>query len=195
MGTRAVWSGEDDPTCRDPTYRYQLEYSFPSRGDSRVLFVMMNPSYASEEEYDNTVRRCTGYAWDWGYGDVLVGNLFAFRTPFPGGGEGRDGKEWDPIYAQDDPVGPGNHRHLQAMIGQAEELVCAWGNADASNETRRELVNQQAQEVFSMAGSAGLEPQALKVNKTGHPAHPLYLAKGLTPTPYFDFDQETAPFL
>ena len=37
----------------------------------KVLFIGLNPSTADELKNDPTIRRCIGYAKDWGYGCLL----------------------------------------------------------------------------------------------------------------------------
>jgi hypothetical protein len=44
-----------------------------------VMFIGLNPSIADENEDDPTTRRCMRYAGSWGFGGLIVTNLFAFR--------------------------------------------------------------------------------------------------------------------
>ena len=63
----------------DRVHRYALwriwDESLP-----KVLFIGLNPSTATETKNDPTIRRCMGYAKDWGYGGYIMGNIFAFRS-------------------------------------------------------------------------------------------------------------------
>lgn len=68
----------------DRVYRYQLRRCWDVT-EPIVAFVMLNPSTADAIEDDPTVRRCIGFAKNWGYGALLVGNLFAARTTRPSG--------------------------------------------------------------------------------------------------------------
>src|SRR4051812_14962809 len=43
-------------------------------------FLMLNPSTADETSDDPTVASCTRRARAWGYGGLVVTNLFAFRA-------------------------------------------------------------------------------------------------------------------
>ena len=43
-----------------------------------ILFIGLNPSTADETKNDPTIRRCINFAKDWGYGGVMIANLFAF---------------------------------------------------------------------------------------------------------------------
>ncbi|MDR9403044.1 MAG: DUF1643 domain-containing protein [Halothece sp. Uz-M2-17] len=44
---------------------------------SRITFIMLNPSRANATVDDPTIRRCLGFAQDWGHGSLAVVNLFA----------------------------------------------------------------------------------------------------------------------
>jgi len=60
---------------RDGRYRYALRRVWDD-GKPAVLFVGLNPSTADAHRDDATIRRCTRFARDWGFGQLLVGNLF-----------------------------------------------------------------------------------------------------------------------
>lgn len=124
-------------------------------------FVGLNPSTADESTDDPTIRRCLGYARDWGYGMLCMVNLFALRAT-------------DPRKLRDsaDPVGPDNDYFLSGTTRAAELVVAAWGNH--GNYAGR------ANTVCSMLG----EVACLRVTKAGEPSHPLYLPKRLVPIQY-----------
>jgi hypothetical protein len=48
-----------------------------------ICFIGLNPSTADAEVNDPTIRRCIGFAHDWGFGGLLMLNLFAFRATDP----------------------------------------------------------------------------------------------------------------
>jgi hypothetical protein len=137
----------------DRQYRYALWRNWDKRG-KRVLFVGLNPSTADENTDDPTIRRCVGFARDWGYGGVLMGNLFAFRATRP-----RD------LRLSQDPVGRRNDRWLEALSRNAGMILACWGNHGL-------FMNRQ--EIFR-----GRYPDihCLAINRTGTPAHPLYQPK------------------
>ena len=150
-------------------YRYQL-YRVWDAALPQVFFIMLNPSTADAETDDPTIRRCTGFARSWGYGGIEIGNLFALRATDP-----KD------LASAQDPVGPANDMHLAAMAKRAVaatgRAICAWGNQGG--------MGQRDAEVLRLLQAHHAEPYCLRINRaTGMPAHPLYLPKGLEPTPY-----------
>ena len=101
----------------DRVYRYMLERTWDCRKE-RVLFVMLNPSTADEEEDDPTITRCLGFATRWGFGSLVVGNLFALRSPNP--------RE---LFQHSDPLGPDNDYHLQRLAEECKTIVTSWGSS------------------------------------------------------------------
>lgn len=125
-------------------------------------FIMLNPSTADDTVDDPTVRRCISYADKWGYGGLVVVNLFAFRATDP--------KE---MKASRAPIGPHNDIVILEQARNADIVVCAWG-------AHGEFLDRGAH-VKHMLDDAGVWLYYLKLNKNGQPAHPLYLKAELTP--------------
>ena len=69
-------------------YRYELHREW-DKDKKKVLFIMLNPSTADHVEDDLTTRRCIKYAERWGYGGIMIGNIYPFRAKRP-----KDLKEW-----------------------------------------------------------------------------------------------------
>lgn len=78
---------------------------------------MLNPSTADSDNDDPTIRRCMGFAKDWGFGGVLVGNLYAFRST--------DKKN---LRLVKDPVGHGNLEYITFLRSLSTKVICAWGS-------------------------------------------------------------------
>ena len=143
------------------TYRYRLERVWnPGRGT--LLMVMLNPSLADDNRDDRTVSRCIKYADRWGYGRLLVGNLFAFRSPYPA-----------VLKQSEAPEGPDNDAALTAMAAEADLMVAAWG-VDGEWRNRAQAVTTLIPEGW----------HALALTQSGHPRHPLRLRADLVPFPY-----------
>lgn len=137
------------------TYRYLLTRTWDAAGP-RALFIMLNPSTATEVQNDPTVERCERRARALGFGAFRVTNIFAFRATDP-----------QVMRAGTDPVGPGNDAAIAESLSWADAIVAAWGNHGAH------LGRGAA--VASILRGAGRPVQVLGLTKAGHPQHPLYI--------------------
>lgn len=135
----------------DRVYRYELRRTWGEGGV--VAFIGLNPSTADETLDDPTIRRCIGFAKRWGYGHLVMLNLFAFRATDP-----REMK------AAIHPIGPENDKHIVQVARRADLVVCAWGVHGSYQGRDQDVLN-----------ILPVHPQALGVTKDGYPKHPLYL--------------------
>ena len=127
-------------------------------------FLMLNPSTADETKLDPSCTRARNFAETWGYGGLIVTNVFAWRSTDPSA-----------LYTVDDPVGPGNDAAILRAAREAAIVVCAWGNHGA-HEGRSAKVKK-------LLAGRKVPLHALRINATsGEPAHPLYLPGDLKPT-------------
>lgn len=136
-------------------YRYVLTRVWQPEG-RRVLFVMLNPSTATEVQNDPTVERCERRARALGYGAFRVCNIFAYRATDP-----------RQMRAQADPVGPMNDRAIADSADWADAVVCAWGTHGAHLD--------RGAAVESLLRATGKPLYHLGLSKDGHPKHPLYI--------------------
>ncbi|MDO5620808.1 MAG: DUF1643 domain-containing protein [Paracoccus sp. (in: a-proteobacteria)] len=141
-------------------YRYLLTREWAPGG--RVLFVMLNPSTATEYQNDPTVERCERRARTLGYGAFRVVNIFAYRATDP-----------RQMRAQADPVGPGNDAAIRESLDWADSIVCAWGTHGAHMD--------RGPAVARLLRDSGRELLHLGLTKDGHPKHPLYIAYARQP--------------
>lgn len=125
-------------------------------------FLMLNPSTADEVKLDPTCSRARDYAERWGYGALVVTNVFAWRATDPAR-----------MKAVEDPVGPGNDAAIVKAAKESGIVVCAWGNHGSFLE--RSLA------VKALLKKCNIKPHVLRVNANGEPAHPLYLPGRLEP--------------
>jgi hypothetical protein len=141
--------------CRK--YRYALWRTWD---DSKpyAMFIGLNPSTADETEDDPTIRRCTSFSMDWGFGGLCMVNLFAFRATDP-----------NAMMSSKDPIGSENDDWIKQLAGNAGVIVAAWGNDGSYMGRSKEVVNMLP------------NLKCLKMNKTGEPAHPLYQSRSTTP--------------
>jgi len=142
--------------CR--TFRYALWREWDARA-KKVLMIGLNPSTADATGNDPTIRRCIGFARDWGFGGVWVLNLFAYRATYP-----------TDLKAVADPVGPRNDEWIRRVVRRVSRVVAVWGNDGA--------FMQRSSRVHAMIGD---RLEVIRLNAGGEPAHPLYLPKGLKP--------------
>ena len=102
-------------------YRYKLTRTW-DEDKKKVLFIMLNPSTANHVQNDLTTIRCINFAEKWGYGGIMIGNIYPFRAKRP-----RDLKKW----IDDDTISlesySSNVAHVEEMAEQADLIVCAWG--------------------------------------------------------------------
>lgn len=152
-------TGAEFSTCQQ--YRYRL-WRIWDKSLLPAMFLMLNPSTADEAANDPTVERCQRYAAAWGYGGLLVCNIFALRSTDPGR-----------LYTHHWPVGPDNDEAIQSEARRAGIVVCAWGNHG--------MHAGRGQAVADMLLAIKPSLHALKVTVTGQPGHPLYLPKDLQP--------------
>lgn len=145
------------------TYRYLLTRVW-SPG-KRALFVMLNPSTATEVQNDPTVERCERRARALGYGAFRVTNIFAFRATDP-----------RRMRASADPVGNANDAAILDSVGWADRIVCAWGNHGLH-------LNRGAQ-VEAMLRQTGAPLFTLGLTGHGQPRHPLYVGYDQLPQPW-----------
>lgn len=142
-------------------YRYSLTRVWDA-GAERVLFIMLNPSTATEVQNDPTVERCERRARALGFGAFRVLNIFAYRATDP-----RDMKR------AEDPVGPGNDEAMLDGLEWADAVVCAWGT---HGEHRG-----RGPAVADLLRGTGRDLLHLGLSKAGHPKHPLYIGYAVQP--------------
>ena len=104
-------------------YRYKLTRTW-DEDKKKVLFIMLNPSTANHIENDLTTIRCINFAEKWGYGGIMIGNIYPFRAKRP-----KDLRKWldEPKLTADFNAAHENIKHVKGMARQADMIVCAWG--------------------------------------------------------------------
>lgn len=146
-------------------YRYDLTRHWgPSKelGKCRVaVWCGLNPSTATAEVDDPTIRREVAFSKAWGYDGYAKVNAYAFRSTDP-----------KQLWKQEDPMGPENLAHIIDWAKAGAIFVACWGNNIREKEKfilrTLFLVNR-------------LEVHALKLTNQDNPSHPLYLRKDLKP--------------
>lgn len=142
------------------TYRYALTRQWG--GGGRLLFVLLNPSTATEAQNDPTVERCERRARALGYGAFRVTNIFALRETNP-----------HKMRAAPRPIGPENDATLLHAVAWADTIVAGWGAHGAHMD--------RGAQVAALLGQSGRAVHHLGLTKAGHPRHPLYIANHQQP--------------
>lgn len=145
-------------------YRYELSRVWDDKRPVLML-VMMNPSVADPNMDDPSVAKARRYAENWGFGSLLVGNVFAYRAT--------DQKR---LLSIADPVGPENNAHLLAMATRASMILFAYGKPN------KRLLYRGPQVARLLAEKYLKKFHVLALSKDGIPKHPLYLKGSLQPT-------------
>ena len=145
-------------------YRYALTRTWDTGGD-KALFVMLNPSTATEVQNDPTVERCERRARALGFGAFRVTNIFAWRDTDP-----------KKMRAAPDPVGPANDAAIRDGALWADRVICAWGAHGAHLE--------RGPAVEALLRETGVSLHHLGLTKAGHPKHPLYIGYATQPEPW-----------
>jgi len=164
-------------------YRYALWRIWGAPGDAIAAFIGMNPSSATADADDTTVRQCGKYARRWGYSGLLMLNIWAIRGTDPA----------EALRGDVDPVGPENNGWIvayaedgwltypdEAGAAPAGEhriglFVAAWGAQGAMNN-RGEQVARRITHWRNL--------YCLGTTKGGHPWHPSRKRDDLEPMLY-----------
>lgn len=143
--------------CRK--YRFVLERHW-KRVNGYALFVCLNPSTADENIDDPTIRRCIRFADSWGYGGMVMCNIFSLRSTDP-----------KALYHQSliEPISE-NYQYIELYSRNAEVTIAAWG-------VHGKLMGRGKRVLRDILKN----PHYLELTKHGYPKHPLYLKKTLTP--------------
>lgn len=147
----------------DLRYRYSLTRDWSS--GSRALFVMLNPSTATEVQNDPTVERCERRARALGHGGFAVANIFAFRATDP-----------RVMRTEPDPIGPANDAAILDLAARYDSILCAWGShGDHLGRGRA---------VEDLLRRTGRPLHHLGLTQGGQPRHPLYIGYAVQPQPW-----------
>lgn len=148
-------------------YRYCLWQKWDS-GNPLVMLIGLNPSTATKDKPDPTIRRVIDLTKSAGYGGFYMMNLFSFITPYP--------KE---LKKCGDPLGD-NNKWLNEITPKCKDVVFCWGAFSVLS-----LHEQFKNRVDFMIE---MFPDALCFGFTngGEPRHPLMLKKN-TPLVKFSY--------
>jgi hypothetical protein len=143
--------------------RYRWSLTRPCGTGPRVCWIMCNPSTADAGQDDRTIRRCIRLSQRWGFGSLVVVNLFALRATDPAAAERVI--EAEGLMAA---VGYGNTQNIKDAAASAERVLVAWG---------RLLQPWSIDEGLRLSRVLSRELWCLGKNADGSPKHPLARGK------------------
>lgn len=135
-------------------------------GESRLMWVMLNPSTADETTDDPTIRRCIGFSQREGFAGLRVVNLSDVRATDP-----------DALAEVTLPRGPDYFVGLyEALAETSGPVVAAWG--------AHQMAATLAPGFLDWFPYPGRPLVCLGTTKDGHPRHPLYVRKDAPLVPF-----------
>tara|TARA_B100000700_G_scaffold315639_1_gene404029 strand:+ start:397 stop:921 length:525 start_codon:yes stop_codon:yes gene_type:complete len=151
-------------------YRWRLERKINQSG-TNLIFIGLNPSTANSKLDDNTIIRLKNLSEYWGYGKLIVVNLFA-QISYKSAS----------LKNFDNPIGNRNNFYLLRELSFWAknikiDLCVGWGaNGGLMNRDRyvSKKINYFYRYRLENIPKAN-PPFMLGLNKNGSPKHPLYL--------------------
>ena len=150
-------------SCFD--YRYSITQVWNDSG-KKLLYILLNPSKATEEISDPTLTRCQNRAHRLGYTQFKVCNLFAFRSTNP-----------NLLKSTSDIIGFHNDEILRKSIRWADSIISSWGSLGTIRE--RNLA------VKKILKDSGKPVYHLGLTKNQQPKHLLYISFDVHPKKWF----------
>lgn len=155
----------------DRLHRYWLARIW-TRALPVLVVCMFNPSTADGQRDDPTVLRLCAWAKRWGYGGILVVNLYSLRTSDPHNVHGREREAFGD--AQPEAWAAA----LDIAAKQGSPVLVAWGA----------LGSHWAAKPF-LAAAADLKLICLGLTNDGRPKHPMARGRSRVPD-----EQKPLPF-
>lgn len=138
----------------DRKYRYVLWRVIDSN-KPMLMFVGLNPSKASENVNDNTIKKLIKITRNNGYGGFYMCNLFAWISTKP-----------EVLLNKPEIIGQDNNNVLRYYYQVAEKTIFCWGAFKEAHKSGR------AVDVIRILD--GHKNHCLRKTKNGYPWHPLY---------------------
>ena len=152
------------------SYRWWLERRLNNK-ENIMLFIGLNPSTASCSLNDPTLRRLLNFSYSWGYGSLIVVNLFARVSSSP-----------SIIKVCSDPIGNRNDQEISKRAFQWSnnpfcDLWVGWGNLGVWKNRNIDVLRLLKINAIKRSSKypSARGPLALGLTLKGHPRHPLYI--------------------
>ena len=159
MKFKMMKSSAQFSTCKNYRWRLTRHINYSKK---ELIFIGLNPSLATKDHNDPTLKRLVGFSECWGYGSLVVINLFA-----------RISKSPKDLSFCEDPVGKKNDFVLNKWINYWSkndfcELWIGWG-------INGKLMNRN-EKILQRIKKSSKVPYVIGLTKYGHPKHPLYIS-------------------
>lgn len=154
-------------------------YILGEKGNRPLVCIGVNPSTASPESLDNTVRQMKSRALALGYDSWIALNLYSQRATNP-----------DKLHTSlHNPIHQASLQAIKKEIPPNCHIWAAWG----ALIEKRPYLKDCLKDIREILGSDCHWFTIGKRSKAGHPHHPLYLAKN-QPLDPFDIDSYISNF-
>ena len=147
----------------DRRHRYWLTRIW-TRSLPLLVVCMFNPSTADGQSDDPTIKRLCAWAKLWGYGGILVVNLYSLRTPDPHDLLGREREAFGDAQPQAWATA------LDIAAQQGTPVLAAWGALGSPFAARPFL-----------EAAADLDLICLGLTNDGRPKHPMARGRSRVP--------------
>lgn len=132
-----------------------------------IAFVMLNPRTTDENRDDPTIGRCINFAEEWGFGELIVVNLFDFCTTDP--------KELVERIERLKRIRLVEYEEdVDRLLASSDRIIAAWGVVPP-------LLQKQIGRMMSRLLGHHDRIYALGITKDGHPKHPLRVSRTCEP--------------
>lgn len=140
-------------------YRYTLERVLSTSG-KRVAIGMVNPSTATGDIDDATIRKLIGFGKRLDWASFTVFNKFAYRAT-----------DVNELKHQREPVGPMNDAHMLNAMLFSDQIIVAWGSLNKLPLPLR----SRWRRVVKMAQLLNKPLYCFGTCNDGHPKHPVMI--------------------
>lgn len=141
-------------------------YVLGEKGNKPLIFIGLNPSTATSEKSDPTIKRIQNYVTTQGYDGWLMLNLSPQRSTYV------DGLSM----MIDNEIIERNLQFIEASIKEGSVICAVWGT---SIETKAYL-HESLLRILQLAELKHCTWTCIKQTMHGHPCHPLYRRKGFS---------------
>lgn len=144
----------------DNNHRFTLTRKWIGSG-GRINWIMLNPSTADEVQDDPTIRKVIGFSKRWGFSELVVTNLFAFRATKPAA----LWKVHESDYVR--ALGTRADEAIEEAAKSSRLVVAAWG--------AHKKASARAEAVMNLV-IHGIDLYCIGLTQGGFPLHPCMAA-------------------